>query len=165
VDAPFGTQPAVRATATDRDRRALDARLLALRLVDDLGRVSVPFGPAEVHPQQHLGPVGRLGPAGAGADGQERPALVVVAREQERGPLALEALREGLGVPLELGLELRVWLGGEEGRELLEAGRARLQVAPQLDLGAKAVRRPQDALRPALIVPESRLLGPGVESG
>ena len=51
---------------------ALEAGLLALQLVDDLGREAVPFGPAQVHPQQHLGPVGRLGAAGARADRQQR---------------------------------------------------------------------------------------------
>jgi hypothetical protein len=68
----------------------------------------VTFRPAEVHPQEHLGPVGRLRAAGPGADRQEGWALVVIAREQERSPLAEEVGLERGGVALELGLELRV---------------------------------------------------------
>jgi hypothetical protein len=48
------------------------------------------LGPAQVHPQEHLGPVGRLGPAGSGTDREERGALVVFAGEEEGGPLAGE---------------------------------------------------------------------------
>ena len=53
--------------------------LLALQLVDDLGLEAMTLGPPEVHPQQHLGPVGRLGAAGARADGDDGVGLVVVA--------------------------------------------------------------------------------------
>ena len=67
VDASLGAQEAVRTAPVDVDGGALDARLLALELVHDLGPEPVPLGPAEVHPEQHLGPVGRLGAAGARA--------------------------------------------------------------------------------------------------
>jgi hypothetical protein len=66
------------------------------------------FRPAQVHPQEHLGPVGRLGAAGAGADRQERGALVVLPGEEERGALASEIGVEARGVAIELGLELGV---------------------------------------------------------
>ena len=90
MDAALGAQPAVGAPALDLDGDALEPGLLALLLVDDLGREAMALGPAQVHPQEHLGPVGRLGAAGAGADRQDRGALVVLAGEQERGPLAVE---------------------------------------------------------------------------
>jgi hypothetical protein len=66
------------------------------------------FGPAEVHPEEHLGPVGCLGPAGASADRQDRAALVVLAREEERRSLAIEVLFELGGGPFELRRQLRV---------------------------------------------------------
>jgi hypothetical protein len=79
----------------------------------------VALGPAEIHPEEHLGPVGRLGPAGAGADREDRPALVVLAREQQGGPLATEVGLEGGDLAVELGAELRVtgFLDELEGRQ------------------------------------------------
>jgi hypothetical protein len=63
----------------------------------------VPFGPAQVHAQEHLGPVGRLGAAGTRADAEDRVALVVGAREQEAGSLAREVGRERCVFALEAG--------------------------------------------------------------
>ena len=108
MDAALGAQPAVGAPAVDLDGHALEAGLLALLLVDDLGREAMALRPAQVHPQEHLGPVGRLGAAGAGADGQDRGALVVLAGEQERGALAREVGLERRGVAVQLGVELGV---------------------------------------------------------
>jgi hypothetical protein len=90
VDAALGAQPAVGAPAVDRDGDALESGLLPFLLVEDLGRESVALGPAEVHPKEHLGPVGGFRAAGPGADRQERRTLVVLAGEQERGALARE---------------------------------------------------------------------------
>ena len=95
MDAALGPQPAVGPPAVDRHGGALEAGLLALLLVDDLGPVAVPLRPAEVHPEEHLRPVGRLRAAGAGADRQERAALVVLAGEQQGGPFAPEVASRG----------------------------------------------------------------------
>jgi hypothetical protein len=84
-------------------------------------------GPGEVHPQEHLGPVGGLGPAGPGADREDRPVLVVFAREQQRGPLAIELLLEGRAVSLELGLQVGVGRFGQKVERSLQVGRARQQ--------------------------------------
>ena len=65
MDAALGAQPAIRAAPVDRDRHALEAGLLALLLVDDLGLPAMPLRPAEVHPQEHRRPVRGLGAAGA----------------------------------------------------------------------------------------------------
>ena len=140
VDAALGPQPAVGAAAVDGDRRALEAGLLALGLVDDLGPEAVPLGPAEVHPQEHLGPVGRLRAARSGADREDRVPLVVLAREEERGPLALELRREGVGVAVDLGDELGVVGLGREVRELAQRVGARdSRSRPQGDLRPEAV--------------------------
>src|SRR4029079_1820587 len=107
VDAALRAHPAVRGAPGDVDGGALDPGLLALLLVDDLGPVAMALGPAEVHPQQHLGPVGRLRAAGAGADRQDRAALVVLTREEERRPLAGEVLLELGPGPIEPGGQAR----------------------------------------------------------
>src|SRR5207244_4273203 len=96
VDAPLSAQPAVGAATLDSDRDALEAGLLTLLLVDDLGLPAVPLRPAQVHPQEHRSPIGRLRAARARADAQDRRALVVLARAQELRPLAVEATRASL---------------------------------------------------------------------
>jgi len=70
MDAAFGLEVAVRRPAVDRYGDALDAGLLAVGLVEDLGGEAMALGPTQVHPQQHLGPVGGFGAAGARADRQ-----------------------------------------------------------------------------------------------
>ena len=54
------------------------------------------LSPAQVHAQEHLGPVRRFGPARTGADGKEGVTLVVLSTEKESA--------SGLGV---VALELR----------------------------------------------------------
>jgi hypothetical protein len=64
--------------------------------------------PAQVHPEEHLGPVGGLGPTGPGADREDRAALVVLAGEQERRSLPIEVLLELRRRPLQLRGQLLV---------------------------------------------------------
>ena len=53
--------------------------------VGDFGLEAVALGPAQVHAQQHLRPVLALGAAGAGVDGDDGAAVIVLAREQHGG--------------------------------------------------------------------------------
>ena len=57
-------------------------------------RVAVPLGPAQVHAQQHLGEVGGVDATGAGADGHDGLALVVLPRQQ-RADLELAQVLAG----------------------------------------------------------------------
>ncbi len=159
MDAALGAQPAVGPPAVDRDGHALEAGLLAFLLVEDLGREAMALGPAEVHPQEHLGPVGRLGAAGAGADREERRPLVVLAGEQQRRPLALEVGLEGRDVALELGLELGVGGFVEQLDRRQQVVGADAELAPRADLGPQAVGLAQDLLGGAPVVPEPGFLG------
>jgi len=96
VHAGLGAEPPVRVLAAQVDRRALDARHLAGRLLEHVDRVTVLLAPPQVHAQQHLGPVLRLGAAGAGLDVEERVVCVHLAGEHpaefESRDLLLEAL-------------------------------------------------------------------------
>ena len=97
--------------------RGLDARLLPRADLEQLDVEAAPLGPAHLHAQDHLGPVLGVGAAGAGVDGDERVARVVVAGEQ---PLLLERAQprlDGRDRLLELVGELRV-LVGELGEPL-----------------------------------------------
>ena len=51
-------------------------------ILQQLGLEASTLGPAHQHPQHHLGPVLRVGAAGAGVDLADRVALVVLAAEQ-----------------------------------------------------------------------------------
>ena len=113
-------------------RRRLDPRLLARRRLLHLDVEAAALGPAQVHAQQHLGPVLRVGAAGAGADGDDGVAGVVLAAEQprllelgepalDRVELALELGRDPVVLDRQLGELLEVV---ELARAAAEASRA-----------------------------------------
>jgi hypothetical protein len=125
----------------------------------------VALSPPQVHPEEHLGPVGGLGAACSGADREDRPALVVLAREEEGGPLASEVPLEGGCRPVELGRQLLVtgFLDELEGRKkVVDAG---LEPTPELDLGPQAVGFAEDLLGGSLVVPEAGLARQRFELG
>ena len=80
VDPRLALEVAVGVLALDVDRRRLDAGDVPLLAVDDLGLVPLRLGPHQVHAQEHLGPVARLGAAGPGVDRDVGVAVVVRAR-------------------------------------------------------------------------------------
>ena len=80
VDPRLALEVAVGVLALDVDRHRLDAGDVPLLAVDDLGLVPLRLGPHQVHAQEHLGPVARLGAAGAGLDRDVGVAVVVGAR-------------------------------------------------------------------------------------
>ena len=60
-----------KAYSLETDGRALDAGNVAFGHLDQLGFETLGLAPAQVHAQQHFGPVLRLGAAGAGLDVEE----------------------------------------------------------------------------------------------
>ena len=104
-------------------------------------------------------------PPAPGADRQDRRPLVVLAREQQLGPLAGEVGVELVDRAIDLRLELGVarFLGELEGR--VEVVGAREQAGPELDLGAQAVGLAQDLLGGPAVVPEPGLGGERLELG
>src|SRR5205807_10317756 len=89
----LGLEDPVRVLAPDRQRRRLDPVLLPRALVDHLGLEAALLGPAEVHAQEDLRPVLRVGAAGVGLDRDDRVAAVVLAREER---VLLQARELGL---------------------------------------------------------------------
>jgi hypothetical protein len=122
-------------------------------------------GPAEVHAEEHLGPVGRLGAAGTGADRQDRGPGVVGSREQELRPLAVEVTLQGQALAVALGPELGVTGFLDQLAERLQLGRPGEEAAPALDVGPQAVRLAEDRLGGPLVVPESGRAGQALELG
>jgi hypothetical protein len=125
----------------------------------------MPLGPAQVHPEQHLCPVGRLGAAGAGTDREERAALVVLAGEQQLRPRAAEVGGQGGALAVQLGRQLAVarLVDELEGRQ--EVVGARQQSAPGVDLGSEGVGGAKSLLRRTLVIPEIGGGGAPVELG
>jgi hypothetical protein len=132
VDALLRRVEAVGVLAGDAEGGGLDARLLSGGGLEQLDLEAAPLRPAHLHAQDHLRPVLRVGPAGAGVDGHQRVAGVVLAAEQ---PLLLQLaeppldrlerlveLGRELGILLrELGQPLEVVRVGGEPREHVEA--------------------------------------------
>ena len=81
VHAGLGRQQPIGVIAGDRERRALQARLVARLIVDQLPLEPAALGPSQVHAQQHFGPVLRFGPARPRMDRDNRILPVVLAAE------------------------------------------------------------------------------------
>ena len=71
MHARLRAQPAEGVLARELDRGALDTRHFAAGHLDELCVETARLAPAQVHAQEHLGPVLRLRAAGAGLDVQE----------------------------------------------------------------------------------------------
>jgi hypothetical protein len=123
------------------------------------------LGPAEVHPEEHLRPVGCLGAAGPGTDRQEGASLVVLPREEQLRPLPLEIALERCGLAIELSRQLRIirFLDELEGRE--DVGGAPIELGPECGFRSQAIGFAQNFLGGALVVPEARLACLGLERG
>src|SRR6185436_4181623 len=94
---------------------------------------------------------------------QDRRAVVVLAREQERGSLTGEVLSQDRRVRVDLGLEVRVGRFAQQLDCGLEILGARDEALPGLDLGTEAVRLAEDPLGGPLVVPEAMFAGQRVE--
>ena len=81
MHAGLGGQQAERVLAGHRDGGALDAGFFAGLVVEHLALEAAPLRPLQIHAQQHLGPVLRLGAAGAGMDGHDGVGAIVLAAE------------------------------------------------------------------------------------
>src|SRR6185437_3741946 len=103
VDAGLGPQPPVRVVPLEFDRGALHAGHLTGIGVDHFTTKAMRGAPAQIHAQEHLRPVLRLGAAGTGLDIEKRAMRVHLAAkhpfELEAAHLALEPLRILSDVP------------------------------------------------------------------
>ena len=126
VHAALGGQQPVGETSVHDERRRQQPGLLSLRRLVDLDGEAAAFGPPLVHAQQHLGPVLRVGAAGAGVDFAHRVELVVLAREERLQLERAEARPERVDRLDELGVEGGVTgAGGGRLRRTARAGRGR----------------------------------------
>ena len=85
VHTDFALQQAEGVFAIHREGRGLQPGFFTRLVIVKHGLESLPLGPAQIHAQQHVGPVLRLGAARAGMDGHDGVARVVLARKQRLG--------------------------------------------------------------------------------
>src|SRR2546427_1699697 len=150
----FRSQVPVGVRALDGEGGALEARALTGLVLEQLGAVAAALAPAEVHAEQHLGPVLGLEAAGAGMDLDDRVARVVLAAEEllqlERGELGLDLLDRAAQLAQGLGVALLGQL--EEDLRLVDA----LALPPVLGERVQNLRRlAPDGLRLLGVAPEA----------
>ena len=97
--------------------------LVAGLQIDDLALEAAPLGPAQIHAQQHLGPVLRLGAAGARMDRDDRVLAIVLAAEHLLGLAGVDLCRELVERPAEIvGDRLPGFGPLDEHGEIVDAG-------------------------------------------
>src|SRR5579863_379025 len=143
----LGLEDPVRVLALHDERRRLDPVLLPRAGLEDLGLEPTTLGPAQVHAQQDLRPVLRVGSPGVSLDGDDRVAGVILAREER----VLLQLRELLLRLVQDGEQL---LLGERRGALLQEGEVALQLLVPVELALRARVLGRQLRGSLLVVPE-----------
>jgi hypothetical protein len=154
MDSGFRGHQAEGVLAGQQYRRALDARFVPGLIVDDLALEATPLRPAQVHAQQHLGPVLRLGAAGAGMDRDDRVGEIVFAGEHLLALGGVDFLLELVEPALEVAGDLLARARPfEQDPQVVVAPLEGLQ---QRQVGLDAAAALHDFLRLGLVAPEVR---------
>src|SRR5205823_6158167 len=150
--ATLGLQVSVRVRTVDRERRAAEARLIAGRRLEELGLEVTALRPAQVHANEHLGPIRGVRTADARADRDHGVAFVVRARELRFEARDLDLVSQTAQLFRDLGFEGRV-LVGDRG-ELSELLHASAKPFPSVETRARAPESFEELLRALTILPE-----------
>ena len=152
MHAGFGRQQPEGVLARDREGRALDPRVFTRLVIDDFALESAALAPAQVHAQEHLRPVLRLGAAGARMDRDDRVPPVVLPAEHLLDLGGLHDRLEILDSAGEVGRHVFSALGPlDEHGEVVGLAAQRLG---QRDLLLEAPAALQQLLGFALVFPE-----------
>ena len=143
--------------------RALDAGFFAGLIVEHLALEAAALGPLQIHAQQHLGPVLRLGAAGAGMDGDDGVGAIVLAAEHllDLGGLDF-ALRARRARAADRADVLALPGPFEQHAEVVELAGQRVA---QLDFVGQPAAALQRLLRLGLVLPEVGRGDAGFELG
>ena len=122
----LGLQVAVGVFAIDLESRALDAGAFAGLQIGDIDFETAPFGPSQVQPQQHLGPVLRLHAAGAWVNRDNRAEAIVLAAEHHLQLMLFQfgarGGERGLGLARGLGIVGALFFGHLKNRRARHRG-------------------------------------------
>src|SRR6266508_2856688 len=128
----FGAEQSVRTRTADDERRALQARLLTSRFVDDLRLEATPLGPLEVHAKQHLDPILGFDAALADRDGDDCVVVGVGIGEEEVELVRAQLTLESCTLLGDLALQVGVVAG-----ELVEL--AQVAISSRLSEASRAI--------------------------
>ena len=137
--------------------------LLAGALLEPFDLVAVRLRPAHVHAQQHLGPVLRLGAAGAGMDFEIAVIGVGLAGEQALELAPRRFRRAAFERRFGIGDDGRLALGLAQLDQLEGVGELPLDPAITADRLVEPGALAHQRLRRRGIIPEARILGLGVQ--
>ena len=133
MDAGLGAQPPVGVFPLEPYGGALDARHLRFGHLDQLRVESPPLAPPQVHPEQHLGPVLRLGAARSRLDVQKRVGRIHLSGEHPAKLQGAEMFVERRHVGIDLGDGLRIGLFLSQREERLRVFQSGLEAIETLD--------------------------------
>ena len=153
-NAGLGTQPAVGEVAAELDRRALDAGHLARRDLDQIGAETPLLAPAQVHAQQHLGPVLGFGAAGSGLDVEEGVGFVLLALEHAPELQLAEVAVDAGEFVVDVVQGFGIALGDGEIGQIGEIAQGATDVVEPVDDRLQRRLLPPQGLGPAGFVPE-----------
>jgi hypothetical protein len=154
VHAVLGAQVAVGRGAGDGDGHVVDAGLVALLVVDDLGLVAASLAEAQVHAHEHRRPVLGVGAARAGLDAQDGVAAIGRAGEHAIELGLAELLIDARDLRLGVGDDRLVIFGGAELEVLGRVLDLPTELVRHLQLGFDGRALAQDALGLVVVVPE-----------
>ena len=146
-----GHQP-VRVIAGQRQRDALEPGFVAGLVVDDFALEAAALRPLQVHAQEHLGPVLRLGAARAGMNGDDGVGAIVLAAKHLLGLGGVDLLLKLVEAALEIGADVLAGVRPfDQHAEIVGAPPQRL---PQRLVVFQAPAALHHLLRVGLVVPE-----------
>ena len=155
VRAALGLEIPVRVIAFNRQRRAPESGLVPRRGLEELRLEATALRPTEVHADEHLGPIRRVGATDAGRDRHDRVALVVRPRELRLEGGVRNLFGELGNASGHFGFELGVV--AREPRKLREVLRPRAITLPLLEARAHMAETLQGLLSALPVLPEIRL--------
>lgn len=161
VHTAFGGEKPESVFALDPHRRGFEPRAFTGRQVNYSCAESLALRPAEIHAQQHFGPVLRLRAAGSGLDGHDGVQAVVLPGEQSerlqfrdkgvgRGDFALDFVEQGFA----LG-HVGLFFGKTKIR--FDVAQRAFELFVRSDNLFRGFALLQDSLRLFLVLPEIRL--------
>ncbi len=159
----LGLEPAIGIGAADLDGGGLDAGLLPFRTFHHGHLVTMLFGPAGVHAQQHFGPVLRLRPARASVDFKVAVIAVRLPRKQAFGLTPLGFFRKRAQAGQRFGHDSRIAFHFRQFHQFDRIVHIGFKPLHALDLVGQQRALAHELLGGFGIIPQLRVFGPVVQ--
>ncbi len=161
----FRFQVAIGIATGDQQRGAFDACLVAVLEIHRFHTITVAFGIAHVHPQQHLGPVLGFGATGSGVQGENRVVRIILAGQHQRKLQLLDVMLQFLDHRLQLRLDAVVILFHAQVPQRRDVAVTLLQVIILFDRPPQRRQIAHHFLRRLRVFPQVVRLGDPLQAG